>query len=72
MTTVLNNPLRPALLAAARSPRLEATMSKMRITRQLVDRFVAGESEPEAVAAVRGLLDSGRFVSVDYLGEDTT
>lgn len=72
MTTVLNNPLRPALLVAARSHRLEATMSKMRVTRQLVDRFVAGESEPEAVAAVRGLLESGRFVSVDYLGEDTT
>lgn len=72
MTVVLNNPLRPALLAAARSPRLEATMSKMRVTRQLVERFVAGESEPDAVAAVRGLLQSGRFVSVDYLGEDTT
>ncbi|WP_072807234.1 proline dehydrogenase family protein [Rhodococcoides yunnanense] len=64
--------MRPALLAAARSPRLEATVSRMRITRQLVDRFVAGESEPDAVAAVRGLLESGRFVSVDYLGEDTT
>ncbi|MDJ0392549.1 proline dehydrogenase family protein [Rhodococcus sp. G-MC3] len=72
VTTVLSNPLRPALLAAARSPRLGATMSKMRITRQLVDRFVAGESEPDAVAAVASLLASGRFVSVDYLGEDTT
>lgn len=72
MTTVLNNPLRPALLAAARSPRLEATMSRMRITRKLVDRFVAGESEPDAVTAVRGLLESGRYVTVDYLGEDTT
>lgn len=77
MTTVLNNPLlsnplRPALLAAARSPRLEATIGKMRITRQLVDRFVAGESEPDAVEAVTSLLASGRFVSVDYLGEDTT
>ncbi|OLT31258.1 proline dehydrogenase family protein [Rhodococcus sp. BGS-1C] len=72
MTTVLNNPLRPALLAAARSPKLESAMSKMRITRQLVDRFVAGESEPEVVAAVASLLESGRTVSVDYLGEDTT
>ncbi|KZF11053.1 MAG: proline dehydrogenase family protein [Rhodococcus sp. (in: high G+C Gram-positive bacteria)] len=71
MTTVLNNPLRPALLAAARSPRLEGAMSRMRVTRKLVDRFVAGESEPDAVAAVLTLVNSGRFVSVDYLGEDT-
>lgn len=70
MTTV--NPLRPALLAAARSPRLEGALSKVRVTRKLVDRFVAGESEPDAVAAVSTLLKSGRFVSVDYLGEDTT
>lgn len=46
-------------------------MSRMRITRKLVDRFVAGESEPDAVAAVLALVNSGRFVSVDYLGEDT-
>ncbi|SNS37289.1 proline dehydrogenase family protein [Rhodococcoides kyotonense] len=70
--TVLTNPMRPALLAAARSPRIGATMSKMCVTRQLVERFVAGETEPDAVAAVRGLLESGRFVSVDYLGEGTT
>ncbi|QIH99900.1 proline dehydrogenase [Rhodococcoides fascians A21d2] len=72
MTTMLNNPLRPALLAAARSPKLQATVTRMRATRALVDRFVAGESEPAAVTAVDALLDSGRFVSVDYLGEDTT
>ncbi|OZF40500.1 proline dehydrogenase [Rhodococcus sp. 14-2483-1-1] len=72
MTTLLNNPLRPALLAAARSPKLQATVTRMRATRALVDRFVAGESEPAAVTAVDALLDSGRFVSVDYLGEDTT
>ncbi|MGV8873969.1 MAG: proline dehydrogenase family protein [Rhodococcus sp. (in: high G+C Gram-positive bacteria)] len=72
MTTVLSNPLRPALLAAARSPKLQATVTRLRATRSLVDRFVAGESEPAAVSAVDALLASGRFVSVDYLGEDTT
>ncbi len=72
MTTLLNNPLRPALLAAARSPKLQATVTRMRATRALVDRFVAGESEPAAVTAVDALLAPGRFVSVDYLGEDTT
>ena len=72
MTTVLSNPLRPALLAAARSPKLQATVTRLRATRSLVDRFVAGESEPAVVTAVDDLLASGRFVSVDYLGEDTT
>ncbi|MBY4127692.1 proline dehydrogenase family protein [Rhodococcus fascians] len=72
MTTVLSNPLRPALLAAARSPKLQATVTRLRATRSLVDRFVAGESEPAVVTAVDNLLASGRFVSVDYLGEDTT
>lgn len=67
-----SNPLRPGLLAAARSSRLESALSTMRVTRRLVDRFVAGESEPEVIEAAAALLDSGRFVSVDYLGEDTT
>ncbi|MGC0362510.1 proline dehydrogenase [Rhodococcus sp. 27YEA15] len=66
------NPLRPVLLAAARSPRLEKTVAGMGMTRKLVDRFVAGESESAAVAAVHDILASGRFATVDYLGEDTT
>ncbi|MDJ0360154.1 proline dehydrogenase family protein [Rhodococcus sp. H29-C3] len=72
MSAVVANPLRPVLLAAARSARLEATVSRFPLTRTLVDRFVAGESESDAMAAVRSLSASGRKVSVDYLGEDTT
>ncbi len=72
MAIDLSNPLRPVMLRAARSPKLERTVSKMSVTRRLVDRFVPGESEPAVVAAVADLLASGRFVSVDYLGEDTT
>lgn len=68
----LSHPLRPVLLAAARSSRLEKTVSGMSLTRKLVDRFVAGESEAAAVSAVREILSSGRFATVDYLGEDTT
>lgn len=68
----LSNPLRPVLLAAARSSRLEKTVSGMTLTRKLVDRFVAGDAEPAAMSAVRNILTSGRFVTVDYLGEDTT
>jgi proline dehydrogenase len=69
---VLSNPLRPALLAAARSRRLERAVSRLGLTRRLVNRFVPGEAEEAVVGAARTLLASGRFVSVDYLGEDTT
>ncbi|MFC9553600.1 proline dehydrogenase family protein [Rhodococcus sp. NPDC056960] len=64
--------LRPALLAAARSPRMERTVTKIPVTRNLVDRFVAGETEDQAIAATTSILDSGRYISIDHLGEDTT
>ncbi|WP_378741617.1 proline dehydrogenase family protein [Nocardia brasiliensis] len=64
--------LRPAMLAASRSPRMERTITRMRTTKKLVDRFVAGDSADQAVAAVQSLLASGRYVTIDYLGEDTT
>ncbi|MCW2810746.1 MAG: fadM [Friedmanniella sp.] len=72
MALTLSNPLRPVLLAAARSPRLERTVSRSGLTKRLVARFVPGAAESAVVEAVSDLLASGRFVSVDYLGEDTT
>lgn len=72
MAAVLTNPLRPVLLAAGRSSRLERTVVRLKLTRKMVDRFVAGEAEHAVEAAVIALLKSGRHVSVDYLGEDVT
>ncbi|MBM7413487.1 MULTISPECIES: proline dehydrogenase family protein [Nocardiaceae] len=66
------NPLRPVLLAAGRSHRLERVVARSVLTRSLVERFIAGSTEREVVGAVADLLGSGRFVSVDHLGEDTT
>ncbi len=63
---------RPTILAASRSPRLRRTAERLPITRKVVDRFVAGETIPDALYTVGGLRDSGRLVTVDYLGEDTT
>ncbi|MDV3124357.1 proline dehydrogenase family protein [Mycobacterium sp. 21AC1] len=63
---------RPVILAASRSQRLRHTAERLPVTRHVVDRFVAGETVPEALDAVAGLRDSGRLVSIDYLGEDTT
>lgn len=64
--------LRRSLLAAARSARLERSIRRVRTTRKLVDRFVAGETEREVTSAATSILDSGRFVTIDYLGEDVT
>lgn len=63
---------RPTILAASRSSRLRHTAERLPITRRVVDRFVAGETVPDALDTVGVLRDSGRFVTVDYLGEDTT
>ncbi|MFC9786274.1 proline dehydrogenase family protein [Rhodococcus sp. NPDC127528] len=68
----LANPLRPAILAAARSPRVKSAITHAPGTRSLVTRFVAGETRAEVLAVARALLDSGRMVSIDHLGEDTT
>ncbi len=65
------NPLRPALLAAARSARAERGITRMPVTKRIVDRFVAGESRDAALETVRELLRQNRFVTIDYLGEDT-
>ncbi|GAA6527745.1 proline dehydrogenase family protein [Intrasporangium sp. DVR] len=64
--------LGPALLAASRSPRVRSLVSTSRVSRGLVDRFVAGESASDAVAAVRALTERGLAVTIDHLGEDTT
>jgi proline dehydrogenase len=64
--------LREPLLAAARSPRLRGVAEKSRLTRPVVDRFVAGATEADALKVTGSLLGSGMLVTLDYLGEDTT
>ncbi|MBU8823273.1 proline dehydrogenase family protein [Mycolicibacterium goodii] len=69
---VFDRVARPAILAASRSQRLRSTAERLPVTRKVVDRFVAGETVPEALDAAAALRGSGRMVSIDYLGEDTT
>ncbi|TCO48891.1 proline dehydrogenase family protein [Actinocrispum wychmicini] len=64
--------LRTSLLAAARSPLARKAVERNPLTRSVVNRFVAGAHTPDAVTATRALVDSGRAVTIDYLGEDTT
>lgn len=64
--------LRPAILAASRRPGLRRAAERLPVTRRVVRRFVPGETLPSVVDSVAALRDSGRLVSVDYLGEDVT
>ncbi|MGI5165739.1 proline dehydrogenase family protein [Spirillospora sp. CA-253888] len=64
--------LGPVLLTAARSDRLRRLVSAAPVTRPVVDRFVAGETLPDALAAVRDLAADGIEVTLDHLGEDIT
>lgn len=63
---------RPAILAASRSDRLRHSAERMPVARNVVTRFVPGETKGDALAAVSALRDSDRLVSIDYLGEDVT
>ncbi|MCT9930457.1 proline dehydrogenase family protein [Planotetraspora sp. A-T 1434] len=58
------------LLAGSRSPLARKAVSGFPLTRGVVDRFVAGESTADAVAATRRLTGSGLAVTIDHLGEE--
>ncbi|SEL55606.1 L-proline dehydrogenase [Blastococcus sp. DSM 46786] len=64
--------LQKALLAASRRPALRRAVTGTPATRRVVDRFVAGESLDDAIAAVRALAPDGIAVTLDHLGEDVT
>ncbi len=64
--------LRSLLLSASRNEKLQQLASDAAPARALVDRFVAGERTEDAVRATADLAGSGRLVTIDRLGEDTT
>ena len=64
--------LQKALLAASRRPGLRRAVTGNPATRRVVDRFVAGETLDDALAAVRSLRADGVQVTLDHLGEDIT
>ncbi|GLZ38231.1 proline dehydrogenase family protein [Actinokineospora sp. NBRC 105648] len=66
------NPLRSLILAAARNGTIRRLVATAPVSRDVVRRFVAGETTAEAVAVTRRLVQSGLTVTLDYLGEDTT
>jgi proline dehydrogenase len=72
MPGVFDRVARPAILAASRSDGLRRMAERMPVTRDVVHRFVPGETMADALDSVAVLRDSNRFVSIDYLGEDVT
>jgi proline dehydrogenase len=72
MAGVFANTLRPAIMAAGRRHGLRRAAERLPVTRRVVHRFVPGETIESALNSVAALQESGRFVSVDYLGEDVS
>jgi proline dehydrogenase len=66
------NPLRSLILAAAGNDTIRRVVATAPVSRDVVRRFVAGESTSQAVEVTRRLVAAGLSVSLDYLGEDTT
>jgi proline dehydrogenase len=64
--------LRSTLLAASRSPRSRKLIEQLPPTRAIVNRFVAGETLADGVAVTRDLVATGRRITLDHLGEDTS
>jgi proline dehydrogenase len=63
--------LRRVLLSLSRSVRVRHLVETAPVSRGVVARFVAGNSAEDAVRSSRRLVESGRLVSLDRLGEDT-
>ncbi|OMC49816.1 proline dehydrogenase [Mycobacterium sp. IS-1264] len=72
MAGVFAHTVRPTLLAASRADGLRRAVERSAITRKVVRRFVPGDTLEDVLDIVGALRDSGRYVSVDYLGENVT
>jgi proline dehydrogenase len=63
--------LRRVLLAASASQRVRGLITTAPVTRDIVKRFVAGDTAADALAVTERLVGRGFAVTIDYLGEDT-
>ena len=72
MAGLFASTLRPVILAAGRGDGLRHAAERLPVTRKVVHRFVPGETIDSALDSVAALRSSGRYVSIDYLGEDVT
>ena len=63
--------LRRALLAASASTTIRDLITATPVTRDVVSRFVAGDTVDDVLPVIEGLLGQGLLATVDYLGEYT-
>jgi proline dehydrogenase len=66
------HPLRSLILGAAGNDVIRRLVATAPVSRDVVRRFVAGETTADAIAVTRELVGKGLTVTLDYLGEDTT
>ncbi|MFF3343873.1 proline dehydrogenase family protein [Streptomyces sp. NPDC002779] len=64
--------LGPVILAASRSDRMRRLVSAAPVTKQVVDRFIPGETVDEIVPIVEDLTAKGLDLTMDVVGEDIT
>ncbi|MEU1937472.1 proline dehydrogenase family protein [Streptomyces coeruleorubidus] len=64
--------LGPVILAASRSDRMRRLVSAAPVTKQVVDRFIAGEGVDDVVPVIRELTGQGLELTMDVVGEDIT
>ncbi|RFU88185.1 proline dehydrogenase [Streptomyces triticagri] len=64
--------LGPVILAASRSDRMRRFVSAAPGTKQVVNRFIAGETVDQVVAVVEDAAAKGLEVTLDVVGEDIT
>ncbi len=64
--------LGPVILAASRSDRMRRLVSAAPGTRQVVDRFIPGETVDEVLPIVQELTGNGLELTMDVVGEDIT
>ncbi|MCH9720041.1 MAG: proline dehydrogenase family protein [Actinomycetia bacterium] len=62
--------IRRAMLSVSRNEKIRELSVSMPVTRDVVQRFVAGEATADAVAATADITATGRQVTLDRLGED--
>jgi proline dehydrogenase len=63
--------LRQGLLQLSKSGRVRDLVERAPVSRDVVRRFVAGDSTADAVRVARELSLTGRMATIDNLGEDT-
>ena len=64
--------LGPVILAASRSDRMRRLISAAPVTRQVVDRFIPGETVDDIVPIIKDLTGRGLELTMDVVGEDIT